>query len=592
MIILIRHAKPRETERVDEDTPLSNIGFIQAYETGKFLAENVLNQLNGKINIYCSPMLRAIQTAQLLHSTIGYTIESIEIEDCLKERDAGLFTSVSEHSRSQLFPSQAAFFNYRKSHDKFHTSMPGGESPYDLNVRLASFTNMCKVYLNTDQHCIIVAHAKTILVLKKLFCLYDPIWYNQLQSEPTHASIHELSRICTNYENKTVEQASHPDQISMPNRFREDMITDAMIFEPSYPKTCGASETIQSTCLFHFRKKSWLPERIFFGTYFGNESLEVRQWAHIARKGIVETANSLNLQFECAEKWLNYMMEDDKKLIINLMDAIRKSQLNQFETITITYPVGLYGTSKNVLPLVFAETIKEKLVTHIRQDTKLSSYQLRIVVKPTYQLTKSSRSQLNFFQKTTVRSYYDVSLLEGKVIVTDDDATTGASISEMICACAERNRIQVIACAVAALVPGCEILRIQPKTEQVFKQILGDYEQSYVKIMKQIGMLDGISSLTNMMAIYQIASLCDGKTAAKIVPDIWPIVNGQDFECVKKSLIGESQRLPILKQFNIDKNALHISEQLDNLTKSICNANLYADLSASRLFSTRTCKFG
>lgn len=588
MIILIRHAEPQNIGEMDEEAPLSNIGVIQAYETGRFLEENVLNQSNSKVNIYCSPMLRAIQTAQLLHSTIGYMVEPIEIENCLRERYAGLFTRVDEHSRSQLFPSQTRFFNYQKSHNKFYTSMPGGESPYDLNVRLKPFTDRCKNYLNNDQHCIIIAHAKTILILKKLFCQYDDIWYNQLKFEPAYASIHILSLICTNHESKISEEVLHANQISMLNRFRENMITDTIIFEPSSQRTCFSSENIQSACVFHFRKKIWLAERICFRTYFGNQSLEVRPWAHITRKGTVKVTNPVDLQFECAQKWLNHMMKDGQKLIISLINGIRKCSLEQFETIIITYPAGSNGVSKNILPLVSAETIKNKLVTHISQDAKLSSYQLTIIVKPAYQLTKSSHSQFNFFLKTIARSYYDVSLLKGKVIVTDDDVTTGASISEMICACAERNRVQVIACAVAALVPGCEILRINLKTEEVLRQILGDYERPYIKIMKKMGMIDGISSLTSMMAIYQIATSSDGEITAKIIPNIWPMINGQDSQLVKNSLLGEPQRLPILKEFSSGKNALNICEQIDNLTKKLCNASLHADLSASRLFSTYT----
>jgi probable phosphoglycerate mutase len=83
-VFLVRHAMRQDNEDKSwgqtaarpDDPPLSPTGRVQARETGRYLKDKGITAL------YCSPFLRAIQTAQMVSEEIGVRIR---VENALSE---------------------------------------------------------------------------------------------------------------------------------------------------------------------------------------------------------------------------------------------------------------------------------------------------------------------------------------------------------------------------------------------------------------------------------------------------------------------------------------------------------------------------
>lgn len=85
LIYLIRHASTEWNEKQlwqgVVDTELSGNGIKQAESIAKYFIDNDI-----KIDImFSSPMKRAIQTAQIIASNVGFPIEQIETDQRLRE---------------------------------------------------------------------------------------------------------------------------------------------------------------------------------------------------------------------------------------------------------------------------------------------------------------------------------------------------------------------------------------------------------------------------------------------------------------------------------------------------------------------------
>jgi broad specificity phosphatase PhoE/lactate dehydrogenase-like 2-hydroxyacid dehydrogenase len=126
-IFFIRHGKTiwneKGTYQGTLNSSLSEIGRAQALRIAEFLSSRKIS------HIYVSPLGRAQETAGILREKLQCTIEVV---DDFHEMDFGVFQGKQQEEIKELF---ADFFEERK-HAKLHTPFPGGESYYDVYLRV------------------------------------------------------------------------------------------------------------------------------------------------------------------------------------------------------------------------------------------------------------------------------------------------------------------------------------------------------------------------------------------------------------------------------------------------------------------------
>ena len=116
----------------DVDTPLSEIGIDQARAWGRWLAEQPSSDRFDAV--WCSPFVRAQQTAQLALDTAGMTVP-LRVDERLRDRDLGVLDTLTSAGVAARHPDEAA---RRAWLGKFYHRPAGGESWVDVILRVRS----------------------------------------------------------------------------------------------------------------------------------------------------------------------------------------------------------------------------------------------------------------------------------------------------------------------------------------------------------------------------------------------------------------------------------------------------------------------
>lgn len=143
----------------DADVPLTVRGAEQAAAFGSWLAACDTDQRPQAV--WCSPYLRARQTAEIALSTAGMP-QRMTVDDRLRDRELGvldLLTSVGVQNR---FAAEAA---RRRWWGKFYYRPPGGESWADVSLRLRSLLRDVDVD-HPGGRVLVVAHDAVILLMR------------------------------------------------------------------------------------------------------------------------------------------------------------------------------------------------------------------------------------------------------------------------------------------------------------------------------------------------------------------------------------------------------------------------------------------
>ena len=135
-LILVRHGES-EWNRAGRiqgqvNSPLTDLGINQAKATRDYLSGILLNQ---QLEIYTSPLDRALQTAEIIAQGIDYPSRKIIIEERLNDFNLGEISGTFGWDKvAEIFPEQAQL----KLQDpmRFHPS--GGESGLEFETRLRS----------------------------------------------------------------------------------------------------------------------------------------------------------------------------------------------------------------------------------------------------------------------------------------------------------------------------------------------------------------------------------------------------------------------------------------------------------------------
>ena len=135
-LILVRHGES-EWNRAGRiqgqvNSPLTDLGINQAKAIRDHLSEILLNQ---QLEIYTSPLDRAIQTAEIIAQGIEYPSRKIIIEERLNDFNVGEISGTFGWDKvAEIFPEQAQL--RLQDPTRFHPS--GGESGAEFEARLRS----------------------------------------------------------------------------------------------------------------------------------------------------------------------------------------------------------------------------------------------------------------------------------------------------------------------------------------------------------------------------------------------------------------------------------------------------------------------
>ena len=135
-LILVRHGES-EWNRAGRiqgqvNSPLTDLGINQAKAIRDYLSGILLNQ---ELEIYTSPLDRALQTAEIIAQGIEYPSRKIIIEERLNDFNLGEISGTFGWDKvAEIFPEQAQL--RLQDPMRFHPS--GGESGAEFEARLRS----------------------------------------------------------------------------------------------------------------------------------------------------------------------------------------------------------------------------------------------------------------------------------------------------------------------------------------------------------------------------------------------------------------------------------------------------------------------
>ena len=155
-VYLIRHGETANNKQdcyngCRSDQPLSERGVLQAQHLAAALAEVPFEA------IYCSPLIRAVQTAEILRGTRPMTLT---VNECIREMDMGDFDGVSYEEVRRRRPDISA--NWNKNPDA--VKMPGGESFAEALARSLPAV-LAIIRASRDKTVAVVAHGTLLRLL-------------------------------------------------------------------------------------------------------------------------------------------------------------------------------------------------------------------------------------------------------------------------------------------------------------------------------------------------------------------------------------------------------------------------------------------
>ena len=152
-LILVRHGES-EWNRAGRiqgqvNSPLTDLGISQARAISDYLSGIFLNQ---ELEIYSSPLKRAIQTAEIIAKGIDHLSSEVIIEERLNDFNLGEISGTFGWDKvAEIFPEQAQL--RLQDPMRFHPS--GGESGAEFEARLRS---LMEELMGDDKTKLFVSH--------------------------------------------------------------------------------------------------------------------------------------------------------------------------------------------------------------------------------------------------------------------------------------------------------------------------------------------------------------------------------------------------------------------------------------------------
>jgi len=194
----------------DHAIPLSEKGKEQAFESGKKLAEHLLQNQKSvyeKVRLWVGPYKRTRETADYLQKGISECMTNLGLDEkiqfdfsrrediTLVEQQFGLFDGVEDFDLPIKFPLEHA--HYKKQEDfegRFWARMPLGESRFDVALRVKQlFGTFHRDSENSGVNkLIIVSHGVTLRAFMMQWLHLSVEWFEN-ERNPRNASIRLLS---------------------------------------------------------------------------------------------------------------------------------------------------------------------------------------------------------------------------------------------------------------------------------------------------------------------------------------------------------------------------------------------------------------
>lgn len=199
-IYLVRHGESiqnvgiNEVKRLpDHAIYLTDKGHEQAERAGKFLSSQLSSISQHNMVMWVSPYKRTRQTAEEILKQ--FHVERVKEDDMLTELQFGIFDSIPKNKIKDIFPVEwETFQNNRRFNGKFYARRPGGESPFDCEIRQKLFIDT--LFRDFDRHpelntIIIVGHGAALTCFRKAMFHYSHEWY-EAEPNPGNCSIIKL----------------------------------------------------------------------------------------------------------------------------------------------------------------------------------------------------------------------------------------------------------------------------------------------------------------------------------------------------------------------------------------------------------------
>ncbi len=172
--------------------PLTEKGIEQAQVLAHQLADIPFEK------IYASPLLRALQTAQIVADKRGL---DVEITEALREWNVGIYEGTSDPKGWDLHGSVQADWFF---HNKPESKMPGGENLIEIANRFVPFTDgLVASYGDTDRNILCAAHGGLyIAMLPVIFRNIDHTFAREhgfAHTTPTIGEVHPDGLYCTSW---------------------------------------------------------------------------------------------------------------------------------------------------------------------------------------------------------------------------------------------------------------------------------------------------------------------------------------------------------------------------------------------------------
>lgn len=196
-IYLIRHGESIQNVGVNERLRipdhaiyLTDKGHEQAEEMSLWLQHRLRNMNPSNRVLWVSPYKRTRETAS--HITDKIAFSSTKEDDMLTELQFGIFDSIPKEKIKDVFPIEwESFQNNRRFNGKFYARRPGGESPFDCEIRQKLFIDT--LFRDFKKHeeidtVVIVGHGAAINIFRKAMFHYNHEWY-ETEPNPGNCSI-------------------------------------------------------------------------------------------------------------------------------------------------------------------------------------------------------------------------------------------------------------------------------------------------------------------------------------------------------------------------------------------------------------------
>ena len=199
-----------ELETRDADTPLSPLGQEQAAALGRWLRDQ---HHDAPEVVWCSPYVRAVQTAQIALEAAGSDL-AVRIDERLRDRELGVLDLLTSTGVATRFPAEDA----RRRHlGKFYYRPPGGESWADLVLRVRSVLDELD-RAEEGRRVLVVAHDAVISTVRYVCERLSEIEVLDLaRREPVrNAAVTRLVRDPDGWRATTVNDDAHLDDADAP----------------------------------------------------------------------------------------------------------------------------------------------------------------------------------------------------------------------------------------------------------------------------------------------------------------------------------------------------------------------------------------